>query len=220
MAQGMTIREAAAEMGVAVSTAFRLRHRFLSAVQKHQPTLVAGLMEADETYFRESQKGCRKMKRTPRSRGGAPSKKKGGPRNLIPVLVGKVRGAPYVTDRVLTAMTTDQAEEALRSVVGPDTLLCIDGSSALRTAAAKLGVATKSIAVTFDGRVSEGVYHVQTVNNYHERLKTWTNRKLRGVATKYLPNYLSWMRLWEWFKDGVKPEHFIVSGLGRQIINT
>lgn len=69
------------------------------------------------------------------------------------------------------------------------------------------------------GRVSEGVYHVQTVNNYHERLKTWTNRQLRGVATKYLDNYLAWMRMREWFKEGVKPEHFIVSGLGQQIIN-
>jgi len=28
------------------------------------------------------------------------------------------------------------------------------------------------------------------------------------------------MRLWEWFKEGVKPEHFVVSGLGKQLINT
>jgi hypothetical protein len=25
--------------------------------------------------------------------------------------------------------------------------------------------------------------------------------------------------VWEWFKEGVKPEHFIVSGHGRQLIN-
>ncbi len=24
---------------------------------------------------------------------------------------------------------------------------------------------------------------------------------------------------WEWFKDGIKPEHFVVSGLRRQLIN-
>jgi hypothetical protein len=42
---------------------------------------------------------------------------------------------------------------------------------------------------------------------------------MRGVATKYLDNYLGWMRMGEWFKDGAKPELFIVSGLGRQIIN-
>jgi len=46
------------------------------------------------------------------------------------------------------------------------------------------------------------------------------NRQLRGVSTKHLPNYLAWMRLWEWFKEGIKPEHFVVSGLGKQLINT
>jgi hypothetical protein len=65
------------------------------------------------------------------------------------------------------------------------TLLCTDGSGALRTAAAKLGVTSKSVAVGYDGRISEGVYHVQTVNNYHERFKTWVNRQLRGVSTKH-----------------------------------
>lgn len=73
--------------------------------------------------------------------------------------------------------------------------------------------------MSYDGRISEGVYHVQKVNNYHERFKTWVNRQLRGVSTKHLPNYLAWMRLWEWFKEGIKPEHFVVSGLGKQLIN-
>jgi transposase-like protein len=218
LAKGMTVRDAAAALGVSVSTAFRLRHRFLQAVQAHQPLQVSGLLEADETYFRQSQKGSRKMTRPSRGRGGKATPK-GSARDLVPVLIGRVRGTHQVADCVLTAMTAAQAEAALRSVVGPDTLLCTDGSGALRTAASKLGVTSKSIAVSYDGRVSEGVYHVQTVNNYHERFKTWVNRQLRGVSTKHLPNYLAWMRLWEWFKEGVKPEHFVVSGLGKQLIN-
>lgn len=219
LAKGMTVREAADALGVSVSTAFRLRHRFLQAVQAHQPHQVSGLLEADETYFRESKKGCRKMPRPSRARGGKATPK-GSARDMVPVLVGRVRGTHQVADSVLTAMTAAQAEEALRPVVGPDTLLCTDGSGALRTAAAKLGVTSKSVAVGYDGRISEGVYHVQTVNNYHERFKTWVNRQLRGVSTRHLPNYLAWMRLWEWFKEGVKPEHFVVSGLGKQLINT
>ena len=219
LAKGLTVRDAAAALGVSVSTAFRLRHRFLQAVQSHQPHQVRGLLEADETYFRQSQKGSRKMTRPSRGRGGKATLK-GPARNLVPVLIGRVRGTHQVCDSVLTAMTASQAETALRPVVGTDTLLCTDGSRALRTAAAKLGVTSKSIAVRYDGRISEGVYHVQTVNNYHERFKTWVNRRLRGVSTKNLPNYLAWMRLWEWFKDGIRPEHFVVSGLGKQLINT
>ncbi len=219
LAKGLTVREAAAELGVATSTAFRLRHRFLRAVVAHQPTHVSGLLEADETYFRESQKGVRGLRRKARARGGKAEATK-SKKDLVPVLVGQVRGSHVVTDRVLTAMTADQAAAALKSVVGPDTLLCTDGSGAFRKAAAGLGVAAKSIAVSYDGRVQGGVYHVQTVNNYHQRLRGWVNGQLRGVSTKYMPNYLAWMRTLEWFKDqGAKPEHFVLSGLGQQLIN-
>jgi len=67
---------------------------------------------------------------------------------MVPVLIGRVRGTHQVLDRVLTAMIAAQAEDALRTVVGPDTLLCTDGSGTLRTAAAKLGVTSKSVAVS------------------------------------------------------------------------
>jgi transposase-like protein len=221
LAQGLSIRAAAAEMGVAVSTAFRMRHRFLQEVVSHQPRHVAGLLEADETYVRESQKGSRHLSRPARHRGGAAPRAKGARRDiLVPVLVGRLRGQPHVVDQVLTAMTIPQATEALRGSVGPDTLLCTDGSGALRGAAKALGVTSKSIAVGYGGRGVEGVYHVQTVNSYHERLQSWLTRGLRGVSTKYLPNYLAWMRVAEWYKGDLKPEHFVISGLGRQLINT
>lgn len=230
LAQGLTVREAAAEMDVAVSTAFRLRHRFLTAVVPHQPLHAAGLLEVDEMYIHESLKGSRHLPRKAHARGTSQATKKtpesGQDRDsrddysCVPVLVGQVRGSHVVTDRLLTEMSAAQVRDALKTVVGPDTLLCTDGSATLRSAAAGLGVTAKSIAVTYDGRVQDGVYHVQTVNNYHARLKAWINGRLRGVATKYLPNYLAWMRMWEWFKDGIKPDHFIISGLGHQLINT
>jgi hypothetical protein len=90
----------------------------------------------------------------------------------------------------------------------------------LAEAAKALGVTSKSIAVSYGGRVVEGLYHVQTVNSYHERLQSWLSRGLRGVATKDLPNYLAWMRVSEWYRGDLKPEHFVISGLGRQLINT
>lgn len=219
LAKGLSIRAAAGEMGVAVSTAFRMRHRFLQEVVKHQPKHVAGILEADETYLRQSQKGSRHLARPPHKRGGA-AIMKGPKRDLVPVLVGRLRGQPHVVDRVLTSMSVPQAAAALRDAVGPDTLLCTDGSGAFRGAAKVLGVTAKSIPVSYGPRVVDGVYHVQTVNSYHERLQTWLCRGLRGVSTKYLPNYLAWMRVSEWYRDGLKPEHFVISGLGRQLINS
>jgi len=42
-------------------------------------------------------------------------------------------------------------------------------------------------------RVKKGIFHIQHVNNFHSRLKTWI-RRFQGVATKYLDNYLYWFR--------------------------
>jgi hypothetical protein len=52
---------------------------------------VSDALEADETYFRQSQKGSSKMTRPSRSRGGK-ARPKGSARVLVPVLIGRVRG--------------------------------------------------------------------------------------------------------------------------------
>ncbi|MFT5813371.1 MAG: hypothetical protein ACI9VT_001119, partial [Psychroserpens sp.] len=38
------------------------------------------------------------------------------------------------------------------------------------------------------------VYHIQTVNGAIAHFKGWVNGKMKGVATKYLSNYLAWFR--------------------------
>jgi hypothetical protein len=48
-------------------------------------------------------------------------------------------------------------------------------------------------------------HHIQNVNAYHSRLKTWM-RRVNGVATKYLASYLGWRRLLEHESDDVSPQ--------------
>ncbi|QKV58171.1 MAG: helix-turn-helix domain-containing protein [Dechloromonas sp.] len=93
MGQRMTVRQTAAECGVAVSTAFRWRHRFLRAIVAQQPTAVEGLLEADETYFLLSMKGQRGLPRPARSRGG--KAKRGLRRSKFPCL-SRLRGAKVI----------------------------------------------------------------------------------------------------------------------------
>ncbi|MBB5203962.1 hypothetical protein HNQ51_001255 [Inhella inkyongensis] len=38
-----------------------------------------------------------------------------------------------------------------------------------------------------------GAWHIQNVNAYYSRHKTWI-RRFQGVATYYLENYLGWYR--------------------------
>jgi hypothetical protein len=82
LSAGESVRKSAARCDVAVSTAFRWRHRFLRAIMTDTAPL-GGIVEADETYVLESRKGSRAWKnaavrqpdaeepeRKPRKRGG------------------------------------------------------------------------------------------------------------------------------------------------------
>ena len=65
-------------------------------------------------------------------------------------------------------------------------------------------------------RVTKGAYHVQNVNAYYSRFKSWLDR-LHGVATKYLPNYLGWRRVLH-LNLGLTPEQCCAQLL--EIFNT
>ena len=108
----------------------------------------------------------------------------------------------------------------MRSVVQPDTVLCWDGNSAYFALERELGVTLKMFSASKRRSATNRSFHVQTVNSYHLRMKSWLNGRFRGVSTKYLPNYVTWQRLLSWFKEDVTPAEFIASALGKQLINT
>ena len=61
-------------------------------------------------------------------------------------------------------------------------------------------------------RVIKRTYHVQNVNAYHSRFKSWLGH-FHGVATKYLPNYLGWCRVMDEYHN-LTPEMLLNSALG------
>ena len=67
---GLTLKEAAERMNVSHPTAFRWRHRFLALPKTVMANALAGIVEADETYFLESHKGSKNLPRLGRKRGG------------------------------------------------------------------------------------------------------------------------------------------------------
>jgi len=68
---GASVAQAAKRCGVAGSTAFRWRHRFLAAAAFDKPARLSGIVEADETFILESFKRKRSdLPRAARKRGG------------------------------------------------------------------------------------------------------------------------------------------------------
>jgi hypothetical protein len=64
-------------------------------------------------------------------------------------------------------------------------------------------------------RVVAGVYHVQNVNAYDSRLKTWM-RRFNGVATKYLDSYLGWFRALDRSRgEPISPVSLLVMAAGK-----
>ena len=82
---------------------------------------------------------------------------------------------------------------ALDPVVAKDALLVSDGGASYPPCAAALGVSHEALNRSMGERV-RGDLHVQTVNSRHSRLKDFL-RPRRGIATRYLDNYLSWFHL-------------------------
>ena len=95
LADGLTVHRAAEFLGVAPSTVFRWRHRFLRVPRGVKPASLAGVAEMDETYFLESYKGRQVVGRAPRKRGGRAAKR-GLSREQIPVLVARERLKTWV----------------------------------------------------------------------------------------------------------------------------
>jgi transposase-like protein len=211
MILGESIRKAAKGCDIHRTTSFRWRHRFLAMPQNQKDDLFQGIVEADETYFLESFKGSRHLPRAPRKRGGK-AKKRGLSLEQIPVMIVRDRyGA--TTDSVLRRVTEETVGAVLKPVLAEDALLCTDGSTAYKALAKSEGIEHHPLIASQGERVKEKVFHIQNVNAYDSRLKGWMMR-FRGVATKYLSNYLGWRRLLEKQGAGLSPQSYLVAAIG------
>jgi transposase-like protein len=211
LADGLTVHRAAEFLGVAPSTAFRWRHRFLRAPRGVKPESLAGVAEMDETYFLESYKGRKVVGRAPRKRGGRAAKR-GLSREQIPVLVARDRSG-VTTDYVLTDTRKAAVMALLKPLLPSDAVVCSDGAGSISQATKELGLEHHAV-LTSSGKHAVGAWHIQNVNAYHSRLKTWA-RRFHGVATYYLENYLGWFRAIDRMpRNPARPAQLLTLALG------
>lgn len=208
---GRPLRRVAKDLGIHVGTAHRWRHRFLAGPQVARPEALAGIAEVDETMFLLSYKGQGTLPRKARKRGGKAATR-GLSHEQVSVLVARDR-AGVTVDCVLKATDAATLAAVLKPIVPTDVVLCTDGSGALAAAARQLGIEHHAVNLSAGIRV-DGAWHIQNVNAYHSRLKTWV-RKFNGVATRYLDNYLGWFRtLDRKSADVLKPPQWLALAMG------
>lgn len=209
---GLSVRKAAKLCEISKNTAFLWRHRFLASAAQHHAKHETGIVEVDETFFLESFKGQRQLPRAPRKRGGV-SVTRGTGKDQIPVMVVRDREG-HTADFKLAKLDGKHVREALLPLIDPESVLCSDGAAVYAYFARTQGITHHIVHARPGQRVRQGAFHIQNVNAYHSRLKSWMTR-FHGVATRYLPNYLGWRRMLERYQQGIRPDHCIQEAVGR-----
>jgi transposase-like protein len=205
MIEGKSLDKISSATGINKKTAFDRRHKILSSLGQDRGDEMGGIVESDETFFEESEKGNRSLERPGRKRGSYASS-------------GKENKGGISNDRAAVIATTDRGggmslcvatmgrigkEDISCSIMGKlpaNTVLCTDGHVSYRGFAIDNRLNHIILRADLNQHVKHGVYHIQNVNSVHHRLKKWIDNTFWGVSTKYLQNYLGWFRLKEKLK--------------------
>jgi len=187
---GRTLRESAPIVGVHYVTLFYWRHKVMKALKTLPPARLKGLIESDETYQLESQKGSRCIEGRPARQRGGRSKTRGITDDQVCTVVARDRdGATFADVAGFGQLSCLKAKTILAGVLADATVLCSDSASAYMKLAKDLEI--EHIILNASKKIRKrGIYHIQNVNGYHSRLKEWLGC-FKGVATKYLNSYQS-----------------------------
>lgn len=168
-------------------TAFNMRHKLLTYLEAHVAASkpLEALVELDETYVIESQKGKRVAHRKPRKHGeGASKRGLSNEQYCVCVATDRNRNA-YAKCSNRAAPSSADLIESLGDHIAPQSVMLTDGGKGYGGLASH--VQCKQV-VLIGHESYDKVYHLNTVNGLHSRFKNMI-RKYRGVATKYLNRY-------------------------------
>ncbi len=193
MALVLPVRQTAAELDVQVATAFRWRHRLLSALnQRPQPTLT-GTVQVCHTFIRYSEKGSR-------CSGGPGARGKGwwGGRRFRRFIDGKpscvllAQGPAQPAAAAIVSRGRPEPED-LKRHLGP---LLDPGAQVFSTGMAPYEEACRRLDIPHrNGWALEGEgdpgFRGRNVLGLQIELHGWL-RRFHGVATRYLAHYLHW----------------------------
>lgn len=185
---GYSIRKCAALTGISIQTSFDWRHKLLTSFNSASTEGFRGIIEQNELYFQYSEKGKRKLEKP---------------------LISEIQESSINGNKVAVIATCDRSgTEDLRVITKGD-ILSEDILSTLEGRVRRAGViisnsaksnheliATLQLELRHSEtnkrqRKAEEIYHMQNVNNMNSRLLNFLS-SFRGVATKYLQNYLNW----------------------------
>lgn len=217
MRDGLSVRKTAERLGLHRNVVYRWRKRLMPALKQHQPSVITGVAEVDEAYFRRSYKGRKRGMPRKAYKRGTPASKRGISSEQVPVVTAISRGSRDSHITVLAAVpTTAAVADALGPALARDVVLCADSGGIYKPMGDRLGITVRQIP---SGSHKLGPYHIQNVNALHSRMKGWLSQ-FRGVATHNLPLYLAWFRFFDRNPQAANPRQFLLDAMGVPDSNT
>ena len=198
MENGMSIRKSAAIVGITPNTSFQWRHKILNAIKLELPSNLSGTVEIDEVIIPESFKGNHSkddhfyMGRAPRKRG--PKLSERGSLRSVRVLCCLSRRED-IFSQVIGRLrpVAEQLLNMLDDKIESGSTICTNNNAAYRTVAKELNLTLYKL--TSPNQIIEEQYDNQKAKAFGRQLKGFL-AKFNGVATKYLNNYIAWLKWW------------------------
>jgi len=197
MILGFSIRKSAEMVGVCVKTSFFMRHKLLDAVRTSLGVgNLEGIVEMDETFFAESFKGNHRKSKTfimPRKsrKRGKEVKLRGISHEQVCVTSAIDRNENIVLEcACMGRIRAVDLKRAYNDKINSQSIICSDSHKSYIQFTKDFALEHVRIKT---GKHKNGVYHINHVNALHSNLKEWI-RRFKGVATKYLANYLYWFK--------------------------
>lgn len=219
MIEKYPLRKCAEICNINVATAFAWRHKILDALQNMMAEVeLDGIVEADETYSTISYKGHHRDFKLPRPahKRGTPARKRGLSKEQVCVPCGiNLDGKSVAKISNLGKPSLKDLQKVLSDKVAAGSVFVTDSLRPYQKLSLDMNLGHIRIP---RGRRSVGAFNIQTVNNYHKRLKDLIFGTFKGVATKYLNNYLVYHNFVNFAKDSKADKEVILFDFIRNVL--
>ncbi|MBK6935268.1 MAG: IS1595 family transposase [Bacteroidales bacterium] len=202
MVAGKSLR-ACAKVGINLPTSFAWRHKILAALQSFEDNInFFGVVEMDELLMDYSEKGriYKNAEELKRARKQKPKK--------VAVLAATDRAGNLLFKKFDgKKLSSEQIEQFLKAKMPKDGVMCSSNKKAFKKVRRNV---IKHKEIVTSHRQKRGIYSLSTVKKKASEFTNWIYFKFRGVATKYLQNYIMWYVVMGKYLTGVT-----VSNTGR-----
>jgi transposase-like protein len=185
MSAGMSLRECARIVDISLTTSFFWRHRILCALQSFEDNVnFFGVVELEELLMNYSEKGKKK-----REKKELKKLKKKKPEKVAIIAATDRSGNILFKKLEDKRVQADHISDFLKSRISDNSVVCGSNKKAFKTVNAEH---IKHKEITNKNKMKGGIYSVSTVHEKITDFVGWIYYKFRGVATKYLTNYIMW----------------------------